>query len=272
MNLTVISAMVMLAQAAPDGPELTRLLNEFLAGASRNDAAVHDRFWAEDLIYTRSAGRRVGKADILQGVRSAPVPPAGSPRTTYTAEDIRIQQYGNTALVAFRLVGTTETEGRTEVARLLNTGTFLKRDGKWQVVGWQSTRMARPEEEAKAQAAAVERALHPALLAADVKTLGPLLDAGFVWTHSKGDRQTRQDLLDQLSSGRLRYSKLETSEVTVSVHGDTAVVRGSSSRQRSAFPGSPGGDPAPFTAFFTLTLVNQGEGWKAVALHSSRVP
>jgi putative cell wall-binding protein len=44
------------AQAAPDGAELTKLLNEFLAGASRNDAAVHDRFWADDLIYTRSTG------------------------------------------------------------------------------------------------------------------------------------------------------------------------------------------------------------------------
>ena len=35
---------------APDAGELTKLLNEFLAGASRNDVAVHDRFWAEDVI------------------------------------------------------------------------------------------------------------------------------------------------------------------------------------------------------------------------------
>jgi hypothetical protein len=260
------------AQTAPDAAELTRLLQEFLSGASRNDAAVHDRFWAPDLIYTRSAGRRVGKAEILEGLRTAPPAPAGAPRTTYTAEDVRIQQYGDTALVAFRLVGTTQREGKTEVARFLNTGTFLKRDGKWQAVGWQSTRVPRPEEEAKPQAVAAERAFHQALQTADVKSLGSLLDEGFVWTHSKGERQTRQDLLDQLSSGRLRYSKLETSDVTVSVHGDTAVVRGASPRQRSAFPGSPGGDPAPFTAFFTLTLVHHGDGWKAVALHTSRAP
>ena len=42
---------------APDAAELTKLLNDFLAGASRNDIAMHDRFWADDLIYTRSAGR-----------------------------------------------------------------------------------------------------------------------------------------------------------------------------------------------------------------------
>jgi hypothetical protein len=45
-----------LGQAAPDAAELTRLLDEFLAGASRNDAAVHDRFWGEPLVYTGSAG------------------------------------------------------------------------------------------------------------------------------------------------------------------------------------------------------------------------
>ena len=47
------------AQTAPDSSEITRLLKNFLAGASRNDAAMHDRFWAEDLIYTGSSGRRI---------------------------------------------------------------------------------------------------------------------------------------------------------------------------------------------------------------------
>src|SRR5262245_63487584 len=95
------------AQAAPDADELTKLLKEFLAGASRNDAATHDRFWAEDLIYTGSSGRRIGKADIMRDVRPAPSPKPGDPTTTYGAEDIRIQQYGDAAIVAFRLAGTT---------------------------------------------------------------------------------------------------------------------------------------------------------------------
>jgi len=130
--------------AAPAAAELTKLLEDFLAGASRNDAAMHDRFWAEDLIYTSSAGRRVGKADILNDVRSALAPRPGDPNTTFTAADVRIQQYGNTAIVAFRLVGTTEQDGKTDVANYLNTGTFLKRGGRWQVVSWQATRLPRP--------------------------------------------------------------------------------------------------------------------------------
>jgi ketosteroid isomerase-like protein len=64
---------------------------------------MHKRFWSDDLIYTSALGRRKGKADILRELRTeTPKPKDGT--TVYTAEDIRIQQYGDTAIVAFRLV------------------------------------------------------------------------------------------------------------------------------------------------------------------------
>ena len=142
LAVLLLSAAGAFAQGAPDAAELTRLLNEFLAGAGRNDAAVHERFWADDLVYTGSSGRRVGKADIMRDVRSAPAPKPGDPSTVFTAEDVRIQQYGDAAVVAFRLVGTTTRGKQTEVARFLNTGTFVRRGGRWQAVSWQATRAA----------------------------------------------------------------------------------------------------------------------------------
>jgi Domain of unknown function (DUF4440) len=274
MIVALMMALNAQAQTAPDADELTRLLKEFLAGASRNDAATHDRFWAEDLIYTGSSGRRIGKADIMRDMRSAPTPKPGDPKTSYGAEDIRIQQYGDTAIVAFRLVGTTEKDGKVVVSKYLNSGTFLKRNGKWQAVSWQATRMPRPAEETeeiKKEVAAAQSAFHQALLTADVKTLDTLTDQGFIWTHRDGKQQSKQQLLDELRSGQLKYSKLETSNVTVTVDDNTAVVRGTSLRQRSAFPGSTGsGDASPFTVFYTLTFVNKGGDWKAVATHTSR--
>ncbi len=270
------SAVVMLfvaigvqAQTAPDAAELTKLLNDFLAGASRNDAAMHDRFWAEDLIYTGSAGRRNGKAEILRNLRSAPAPKPGDVLPVYSAEDIRIQQYGDTAIVAFRLVSTTKREGATEIASFLNSGTFLKRNGKWQVVSWQSTRLPRSEEESKKEVATLDTVFHQALLAADVKKLATLADESFIWTHSKGEQQTRQQLLEQLGSGQLKYAKLENSKVTIAIAGDTAIVRGASTRQRSAVPGSVA-DANSFPVFYTLTLSHRGGSWKAVAMHTSR--
>jgi ketosteroid isomerase-like protein len=258
------------AQTTPDASELTRLLKDFLAGASRNDASTHERFWSEDLIYTGSSGRRIGKADILSEIRGAQSPKVDELKTNYTAEDIRIHQYGDTAVVAFRLVGNTGEKAKTEVSNYLNTGTFLKRDGRWQAVSWQATRAPRPEGQGKEEVVSAQTALHRALLAADVKTLEAVLEGGFIWTHRDGVQMTRQQLLDQLSSGQLKYSKLQTDDVTVALHGEAAVVRGVSSRQRSSFPGSAGsGDASPFTAFYTLTFVNEGGDWRAVAMHTS---
>ncbi|MFN2512159.1 MAG: nuclear transport factor 2 family protein [Pyrinomonadaceae bacterium] len=114
--LMLAATIGMQAQTAPASVELTTLLKEFLAGASRNDESTHDRFWADDLIYTGSAGRRRGKAEVMRDVRSAPAAKPGDARTVYSAEDVRIQQYGDTAIVAFRWWRQLR---KTEAARLL---------------------------------------------------------------------------------------------------------------------------------------------------------
>ena len=262
MKRVVSSAMLVLtlacgafAQTASDAAELTKLLNDFLAGASRNDAAVHDRFWADDLIYTRSAGRRVSKADVMRDVRSAPAPKPSDPKTVYTAEDIWIQQYGDTAVVAFRLVATTETGGGKQVANLLNSGTFVKRDGKWQVVNWQSTRMPRTEAESKSEVATTVAAFQQALLAADVDKITALTDENFISTHGAVE-MSRKQVIDELSTKHLQYRKPDTTKTSIAVYGDTAIVRGESL--------------GPNASYYTVTFINQGGAWKAVAMHTSR--
>lgn len=224
----LLMASPVMAQAAPDAAELTKLLNDFLAGASRNDPAVHERFWADDLIYTRSAGRRVTKADIMHDLREAPAPKPNDPKTVYTAEDIRIQQYGNTAIVAFRLVATTEVDGAKQVQNLLNSGTFLKRNGKWQVVNWQSTRMPRTDEENKKDVADTIAAFDRALAENNQKRLASMVDRTFAWP----------------SVNTAEFSKREKSKDAVSVYGETAVVRGE---------------------HYTMTLVSRGGAWIIVS-------
>jgi len=147
----VLIATAVPAQTAPDAAELTKLLQDFLAGASKNDVAMHDRFWADELVYTSALGRRKNKADIMRELReetkATPNPEEGT--TVYTAEDIRVQQYGDTAVVAFRLVATTDKAGTKTVANYFNTGTFLKRNGKWQVIAWQATALPKDSAPAK---------------------------------------------------------------------------------------------------------------------------
>ena len=248
------------AQTAKDAGELTRLLNEFLAGASVNDARVHDRFWADDLIYTRSAGVRTNKAELMKGLRTAPPPKPDDPKTLYTAEDIQIHQYGEMAVVAFRLVGTTTREAANDVSKYLNTGTFVRRGGRWQAVAWQSTVLARGGD-TRAEVLNINETLKRALAGADVATLSTMLDAGFIWTHGDGARQTREQLLDDLRSAKLKIPALSLGKTVVSIYGDTVILcadvnQGQSTRSETA-------------SYYTLTLVYRNGAWRAVAMHSS---
>ncbi len=128
---------------ASDTEELTVMLQEFLAASS--EEAAHASFWAEDLVYTSSAGLRFGKADIMAGFDSPDTADDSSdsaPPMVYSGEDIDIRLYGNTAIVAFKLVGTpTDKSTDADVLYYFNTGTYLRRDGVWQVVAWQATKI-----------------------------------------------------------------------------------------------------------------------------------
>lgn len=128
------------AQTDVEKETLTNLLHEFLEGASYNDAAIHDRFWAEDLIYTGSNGNRITKNVIMSGVNESP-DRSLEPETWYSAEELQIRVYGETAIVAFRLVAEFSENPDQDRMDFYNTGTFLKRNGEWRAVAWQATRI-----------------------------------------------------------------------------------------------------------------------------------
>lgn len=122
--------------------ELEELLDDFLQGASVNNAEMHDRFWAEDLIYTSSAGERITKQDIMTGFEadtSSVSTDDQSPQYSY--EDLQIMVFDDAAVVAFRLVGTTVSGTIEEQMNYYNTGTFINRNAQWQAVAWQATRI-----------------------------------------------------------------------------------------------------------------------------------
>src|SRR5262245_9210034 len=127
--------------------ELKQLLHEFLSAAGRGDKAVFDRFFADDLIYTRSAGVTITKGDIMKSLNEPPKP--DDPKSEYDADGITVHEYGQMAVVNFRLIQNLEQDGKKETNYYRNTGTFLKRNGKWQAVAWQSTKVPAASDLAK---------------------------------------------------------------------------------------------------------------------------
>ena len=116
---------------------ITKSLNDFLTFNA--DPAQHDRWWAEDLVYTTSAGLVKTKPMIMQAFADAAKPgaPKAEPRASYSAEDVLVRLYGEMAALTFRLVAH-NADGT--LATFRNSGTLLHRNGKWQVITWQATK------------------------------------------------------------------------------------------------------------------------------------
>ncbi len=120
--------------AADDVTDITSLLNDFLANTGAAEA--HDRFWADELVYTSSSGIRSGKPERMAAF-AAGTQPASLSDTLYRGEEVRVQLYGTTAVLTFRLVAEPLDGGA--IRHFYNTGTFLKRNGEWRAVAWQAT-------------------------------------------------------------------------------------------------------------------------------------
>jgi hypothetical protein len=114
--------------------QVRQLVLDFLANVPKNDPKVFESFFADDVIYTRSAGVTVNKAEILKNIDVRSV---NEPGATYDADDFTVHPYGDMAVVNFRLI----QHNGAQTNSFRNTGTFLKRHGQWQAVAWQATRV-----------------------------------------------------------------------------------------------------------------------------------
>jgi hypothetical protein len=127
------------ADDSGDIAQLSALLDNFLANTG--EASAHDRFWADELVYTSSSGHRSGKRERMAAFAEGRESPSLS-SNAYRGEEVSIQIFGTTAIVTFRLVS--EAKDGSGTKQYLNTGTFLKRSGQWRAVAWQATAAAVP--------------------------------------------------------------------------------------------------------------------------------
>ncbi|WP_439105857.1 nuclear transport factor 2 family protein [Congregibacter sp.] len=138
LSLVMLLILGSVSVTADDRSEIAALLDEFLAGASVNDVAMHERFWADDLVYTSSSGARYGKQTILDGMSEAPA--SDEAPAVYTSDQVNIRILGrDIAVVTFRLVSTSE-DGTVDY--YLNSGVFERADSEWRASTWQATHAA----------------------------------------------------------------------------------------------------------------------------------
>lgn len=101
------------------------------------DTKVMNEILADDLIYTHSSGQQDSKKSYIAAIESG--------KSTYLAIEISgdtVRFYGpNTAIVTGQMKTNVVSNGQTNALRLRYTDVYMKRNGTWKMVAWQSARM-----------------------------------------------------------------------------------------------------------------------------------
>ena len=101
------------------------------------DVASLNRILSDDLIYTHASGLQQTKAELI-GV-------LGSGDFKYesiTVEDTRVRVYDQAAVVTGRATMKIKSGQGEQLFKLCYLDVYVKQDGRWQMVAWQSSRVA----------------------------------------------------------------------------------------------------------------------------------
>lgn len=125
--------------AAPSAEEKAVLAVEkqrFDAQVSKN-YAVLEQVLANDLVYTHSHGGSDTKPSFIQSIRDG--------KSSYDAIDPQEQNvrlYGNMAIINGVCAVKMTSNGQTINMRLKYTDVYVRKGNQWQMVSWQSLRLA----------------------------------------------------------------------------------------------------------------------------------
>ena len=119
--------------------EVRKLEREWLDAYEKRDAEAMNRILADDFKLTFSNGRTQTKADILAQLKSEKE--SGRPSPKLSTEDVQSRIEGDKVILTGHFIQQTERDGQTRTMKLSYTDTYTKRQGRWQVIASQLTRI-----------------------------------------------------------------------------------------------------------------------------------
>jgi uncharacterized protein (TIGR02246 family) len=127
------------AAASSSEQAVRQLFDGLVSSYAKNDAAVPARILADDFTFTTPFGELMTKAQRL-----AEIKPGGIQFDSYTADDVNVRVYGDTAVVTNRASLTGKRGDQDLSGQYRVTSVFVKKGGNWQLVAAQSTRITPP--------------------------------------------------------------------------------------------------------------------------------
>lgn len=119
--------------------EVKKLEREWLDAYEKRDAEVINRIVADDFKMTLSDGTMQTKADVLARIKSER--DSGLPSPKLSTEDEQSRVEGDTVILTGRFIQRMERDGQIRMMQMRYTDTYAKRQGRWQAIASQLTRI-----------------------------------------------------------------------------------------------------------------------------------
>jgi len=119
--------------------EVRKLEREWLDAYEKQDAETMKRIVSDDFKLTFSNGSVQTKADILAQLKSAQDSSRPSPK--FSTEDVQSRVEGDAVILTGSVIQTMNRDGQTKTMQMRYTDTYAKRQGRWQVIASQLTRI-----------------------------------------------------------------------------------------------------------------------------------
>ncbi len=128
-------ALLARAQSADEQAVVTAEKQRFAAQVSRDYDAL-GQLLADDLVYTHSNGNTDNKQAYIQSIRDG--------KSVYEQIDVteqKVRLYGDVAFINGVCLIKLTTNGASTNLKLKYTDAYARRNGKWQLITWQSLRL-----------------------------------------------------------------------------------------------------------------------------------
>ena len=138
--LTIVATTPALAQSVSKAPpsrqgvegQLIELERQLSAALVRQDAAILDRLWSKDLVFTFPDGKVSNKAQRLAGQKPAAQPFQSDSQTNN--DEVKVYLYGNTAVVTVLSTWSGQENNKAYSSQFQATHVWAKQQGRWQLV------------------------------------------------------------------------------------------------------------------------------------------
>lgn len=126
--------------------EVRKLERRWLDAYERHDAEEMERIVADDFTITFPNGGMQTKQQVVAMVKAPRRP--DQPAMRFYTEDVRSRAYGDTVILIGRVVTEYERDGKQVREQSRYTDTYVKRDGRWQVVASHLSNVEEPKKPA----------------------------------------------------------------------------------------------------------------------------